>query len=138
MHSFLQIILVQFILFFNLSRCKIASVARNCINYVPQTAATTFAFSSVLILLLWQGDIYSETTSRFGLVWSGTWLLPTQQRLQGWTAVPVQPCQVQEILQQDEEVLPKTDNEFRFLIVNEAISNRHSSMEQNCRPFPSI
>ena len=52
-HSFLQTILVQFILFFNLSWCKIASAARNWINSVTQTAATTFAFSSVFILLLW-------------------------------------------------------------------------------------
>ena len=32
--------------------CKIASAARNRSNSVPQTAATTFAFSSVKILLL--------------------------------------------------------------------------------------
>ena len=36
--------------------CKIASVARNGINSVPQTPATTFAFSSVFILLLWYMD----------------------------------------------------------------------------------
>ena len=31
----------------------VASEARNWINFVPLTAATTFAFSSVFILLLW-------------------------------------------------------------------------------------
>ena len=38
-----------------LSQCKIqvASVTRNWINSVPQTAGTTFASSSVFILLLW-------------------------------------------------------------------------------------
>ena len=45
----------KFIPFFKSSQCKIASMARNRINSVPQTAATTFAFSSVVILLLW-GD----------------------------------------------------------------------------------
>ena len=52
--SFPQIILVQFILFFISSWCKIASAARNLISFAPQTAATTFAFSSVSILLLWE------------------------------------------------------------------------------------
>ena len=47
-HPFLQIILV----FFNSSHCKTASAAMNLTNYVPQTAATTFAFSTVFILLL--------------------------------------------------------------------------------------
>ena len=45
-HSFLHIILVQFILFFISSWCKISSAARNWINSVPQIAATTFALSS--------------------------------------------------------------------------------------------
>ena len=49
---FLYIILVQFILFFKLFFCKIASPARNWINSVPQTAATTFALSFFFILLL--------------------------------------------------------------------------------------
>ena len=44
---------VQFILFFKLSNCKIASMAKNWINSVPQTATTTFAFSSIFIVLLW-------------------------------------------------------------------------------------
>ena len=52
-------ILVQFILFFKLSKCKIASVARNGIISFPQTAATTFAFSSVFILLLLYGPSFS-------------------------------------------------------------------------------
>ena len=51
-HPFLQIILTMFILFFESSKCKSASMARNWINSVPQTAATTFAFSFVFILLL--------------------------------------------------------------------------------------
>ena len=50
--SFFQIILVQFILFFKSSYSRIASMARNWINSVPQTATTTFAFSSVSFLLL--------------------------------------------------------------------------------------
>ena len=49
---FLQIILVQFIIFFKSSWCKIAGAAKNLINSVPKTAATTFTFSSVFILLL--------------------------------------------------------------------------------------
>ena len=50
----LHIVLVQFILFFISSWCKIA-IARQGIDTIllPQTAATTFAFSSVFILLLW-------------------------------------------------------------------------------------
>ena len=31
----------------------VASVARNVMNSVPQTAATTFAFSSIFIIVLW-------------------------------------------------------------------------------------
>ena len=42
-HPILQIVLVQ----------NSYSTARNLINSVPHTAATTFAFSSVFILLLW-------------------------------------------------------------------------------------
>ena len=45
-HPFLRIILVQFILFFKSSWCKIASRAGNWIIFVAQTATTTFAFSS--------------------------------------------------------------------------------------------
>ena len=52
-HPIRHIFLVQFIQFFQSSWCKIASAARNWINYFPQTAVTTFAFSSVFILLLW-------------------------------------------------------------------------------------
>ena len=51
-HPILHIVLVQFILYFKSSLCKIARAARNWINYVPQAAVTTFAFSSVFILLL--------------------------------------------------------------------------------------
>ena len=51
-HSFLDIMLVQFILFFKSSWCIIASMERNWINSVPQTAMTTFLFSSVFIILI--------------------------------------------------------------------------------------
>ena len=56
-HPFLHIILVQFILFFKSyfsSNHPIANygAARNWIISFPQSAATTFAFSSVFILLL--------------------------------------------------------------------------------------
>ena len=44
---------------FKSSWCKIAIAARNLINTIPQTAATTFAFSSVFNLLL-----YSNLTGR--------------------------------------------------------------------------
>ena len=37
----------EFIPFFKSSWCKIASAARNLVNSVPQTAATTFTFSSM-------------------------------------------------------------------------------------------
>ena len=53
-----------FILFFKSSLCKIASVARNWINSVPQTAATTSAFSCVYIL------IQCEWDSLLGLRWT--------------------------------------------------------------------
>ena len=43
----------EFILFFKSSWCKIASAARNWINSVPQTATTTFAFSSMAADLPW-------------------------------------------------------------------------------------
>ena len=60
-HPFLQIILVNFILFFNLSKCKIANAPGNQINSDSQTAVTTFAFSSVLILLLCGGRMILES-----------------------------------------------------------------------------
>ena len=43
----------EFILYFKIVLGKTASAARNGINSAPQTAATTFAFSFVFILLLW-------------------------------------------------------------------------------------
>ena len=54
-HPFRQLVFTLFILFFKIIlRClrNISSVARNWINSVPQTAAMTFAFFSVFILLL--------------------------------------------------------------------------------------
>ena len=44
---------VELILFFQIDRGKIASMARKGINSVPQTDATIFSFASVSILLLW-------------------------------------------------------------------------------------
>ena len=46
-HTILHIVLVQFILFFKSSGCKIASAAKKGIDFAPQSAATTFAFSSL-------------------------------------------------------------------------------------------
>ena len=42
---------VEFILFFKSSWWKEISVARNLIHFVPQTAMTTFALTSIFILL---------------------------------------------------------------------------------------
>ena len=52
-HTFHQVSIILLILFFKSFWCKIANAARNWINSVPQAAVTTFAFSSVFILLLW-------------------------------------------------------------------------------------
>ena len=52
-HSFRQVANILLILVFKYSWYKIASAARNWINCVPQVAATTFAFSSIFVLLLW-------------------------------------------------------------------------------------
>ena len=49
---------------------QIASAAKNGINSVPQTIATTFAFSSVFFLLLWVNYIYT---------WELQWLRPGSQ-----------------------------------------------------------
>ena len=43
----------KFIPFFKIVLGKMASAARNGINFSPPTEATTFVFSSVFILLLW-------------------------------------------------------------------------------------
>ena len=51
----------EFILFFKIVLGKIASAARNLINSSPQTEATTFASSSVFILLLCCRFISSPT-----------------------------------------------------------------------------
>ena len=62
-HPIIHIVLVQFIIFFNSSWCKIVSEARNLINSAPQAAGTTFAFSSVFNLLLWQhGNMATNCT----------------------------------------------------------------------------
>ena len=53
---------MQFIPFFNSSLCNIADVALHLIISVPQTAATTFAFSSVFSFF------YSLTYSKQGSV----------------------------------------------------------------------
>ena len=52
-----------FILFFEIVLGKTASSARQLINSFPQTEATTFAFSSVFILLLHM--LYSQECNRF-------------------------------------------------------------------------
>ena len=51
-NPFRHVAVILLILFFQSSWWKIASVARNLINSVPQTAATTFAFPSVFNVLL--------------------------------------------------------------------------------------
>ena len=51
-HPILYIILMQFILFFKWSWCKIASAAYKLIDSAPQTAAMTFAFSSLLFFFI--------------------------------------------------------------------------------------
>ena len=48
-HSFRQVAVVLFILFFKTSWWKTASAVRNGRNSVPQTEVTTFAFSNVFI-----------------------------------------------------------------------------------------
>ena len=84
-HPIRHIVLVQFILFFKSSWCKIASLARNLINSAPspQAAARTFAFSSVFILLLWYvlkssnilplEDLLTVYCSWRGLQGAGVW-----------------------------------------------------------------
>ena len=59
-HPFRQVAVIILILYFKSSWWKIARAARNWINSVPQTAATTVAFSSVFILLLWVWYLYSD------------------------------------------------------------------------------
>ena len=54
----------EFILFFISSWWKIAKAARNWIDYVSQTAATTFAFSSVYILLK-KGNVFLHNKDSF-------------------------------------------------------------------------
>ena len=52
---------VEFILFLQIDRGKTVSAARNWTNFAPQADATTLAFASVSILLLWSHPI-SHTT----------------------------------------------------------------------------
>ena len=54
----------SYYVFFKLSWCKIASTARSWINFVPLTASTTFAFSSVFILHLWIWNILNDIGSK--------------------------------------------------------------------------
>ena len=68
-HPILHIILVQLILFFISFKCKIASAVKKLIKFCPPTAATTFAFSSVIILLIrWQAWFLCEYLDYF---WDG-------------------------------------------------------------------
>ena len=53
--------MVEFILFFHIDWGKTASVARNWTKSAPQTDATTFAFASLSILLLWSIHIWRVT-----------------------------------------------------------------------------
>ena len=50
-HPIFHTVLVQFILLIKWPWCKIASAAKKWTDSAPQAAVTTFAFSSVLILL---------------------------------------------------------------------------------------
>ena len=52
----------EFLLFFKLSWCKVANATGNLINSVLQTTPTTFAFSSVYIILLMNGKKKRENT----------------------------------------------------------------------------
>ena len=47
--------------FLSIDRGKTAIAARNWINFAPQTDATTFAFASVSILLLWSAGWLGQT-----------------------------------------------------------------------------
>ena len=49
-------------------QCKTDSAARNWINSSPQTEGTTFAFSSVCILLLWWQTSLAQCTSQVSLL----------------------------------------------------------------------
>ena len=70
---------VEFILFFQIDWGKTPSAARNWTNFVPQTDATTFAFSSNSILLLW---CTGPTT--LSLVWLAGCLPRTWPGPTGW------------------------------------------------------
>ena len=66
--AFFQVTVILFIHFFKSSWCKIAS------DSVPQTAATTFAFSSVFILHLFQRGwaefkLYQQQWEELGAFW---------------------------------------------------------------------
>ena len=52
-HQVSSVYLDEFILFLQIGRGKTDSAARNWIKSAPQTDATTFAFASLSILLLW-------------------------------------------------------------------------------------
>ena len=62
-HPFCHIAVTLFIFLFKLSCWKIAGAARNWTNYVPQTAATTFAFFS----------FFHGTLSRAVMLFGNTW-----------------------------------------------------------------
>ena len=76
------------VLFFKSSYRRIGSAARNWIKSVPQTAATTFAFSSVFLLLLWsQATVLICTKRNAGVRLVGV--------VVGWTAaVSVPTCPI--------------------------------------------
>ena len=66
-HPFCQVAVILLILFCKLSWWKIASAASNWNNSDPQTEATTFAFSSVFILLLCSTSSQGATQRDCGL-----------------------------------------------------------------------
>ena len=59
-----QIVLVQFNLLFRIVLCKAVSAAKSGMNSFPPTEVTSFALSSVQILLLWKCD------TRFNNMWT--------------------------------------------------------------------
>ena len=74
-----------------LSSCKMASTAKNLINSVPHTAATTFAFSSVFNLLL----CYILSSTYQSWLW-----LPWPSLSSGESQEPVKPPRLKKLARQ--------------------------------------
>ena len=94
-HPILHIVLVQLILFFRSSWCKIASAAKKWSNFV-QAAATTFPFTSFFIHLLclyWSSVYrYLNLSRKMPEEWPGTSANNTHNH-QGEERVQVVPIQ---------------------------------------------